>query len=93
MSLYQHPRRVVTGHDTTGNAIFVADDQIPCVPVPADCNFAVLYETHEFPASNDTWEDPTSKRTGDLANPSGIVLRCVDFKPRTRTVGVTLVCV
>lgn len=86
MSLYPHPRRVVTGHDKAGNAVFVADSQIPAVAVPANCNFAVLYETGEFPASNDVWEDPASKRTGDLANPGGIVLRCVDFKPRTKTV-------
>lgn len=86
MSLYPHPRRVVTGHDENGHAVFVADNRVPCLPVPIDCNFAVLYETHEFPVSNDGWEDPILKKTGSLANHTGIVLRCVDFKPNTKTV-------
>ena len=86
MSLYPDPRRVVTGHDKAGNSIVVADTRIPSLPVPIDCNFAVLYETHEFPALNDNWNDPTLKKTGSLANNAGIILRCVDFKPRTKTV-------
>lgn len=84
--LFPHPRRVVTGHDEHGNSIFVADSQVPCVPTPANCNFAVLYETHEFPASNDGWVDPIVNRTKSLANPNGLVLRVVDFKPNTKTV-------
>ncbi|KAL1966268.1 hypothetical protein VTN77DRAFT_4621 [Rasamsonia byssochlamydoides] len=84
--LFPHPRRVVTGHDADRNAIFVADSQIPCVPTPANCNFAVLWETHRFPASNDGWEDPILQKTKSLANPNGIVLRVVDFKPNTKTV-------
>lgn len=86
MSLYPHPRRVVTGHDENGHAVFVADSRVPCLPVAINCNFAVLYETHEFPVSNDGWEDPILKKTESLANHTGIVLRCVDFKPNTKTV-------
>ncbi len=86
MSLYPHPRRVVTGHDEKGNAIFVEDSHIPSLPVPVNCNFAVLYETREFPVSNDGWTDPILNRTKDLANDKGIVLRVVDFKPHTETV-------
>lgn len=86
MSLFPDPRRVVTGHDEAGNAIVVADSKIPALPVPINCNFAVLYETHEFPASNDTWSDPVLEKTKSLANQTGIVLRCVDFKPHTKTV-------
>lgn len=86
MSFFPNPRRVVTGHDQNGNAIFVADSRIPCLPVPVNCNFAVLYETHDFPVSNDEWHDPIGQRTEDLANNDGIVLRCVDFKPNTETV-------
>ena len=86
MSMYPHPRRVVTGHDQARNAIFVADSLIPSLPVPINCNFAVLYETHKFPATNDEWKDPTLEKTDNLANQSGIVLRCVDFKPNTKTV-------
>lgn len=86
MSLYPHPRRVVTGHDDNGNSIIVADSRVPSLPVLVNCNFAVLYETHEFPASNHVWEDPILRRTEDLANGGGIVLRAVDFKPHTKTV-------
>jgi hypothetical protein len=86
MSFFPHPRRVVTGHDDNGKAIFVDDKQIPCEPVPANCNFAVLYETHGFPVSNDGWQDPIANRTESLSNKDGIVLRCVDFKPNTKTV-------
>ncbi|GJN83988.1 hypothetical protein PLIIFM63780_007539 [Purpureocillium lilacinum] len=81
------PRRIVTGHDEAGNAIFVADSAIPMAPTPVECDFAVLYETHQFPASNDTWEDPMLTRTKSLANEKGIVLRCVDFRPNTKTRG------
>ncbi|KIL85000.1 cupin 2 domain-containing protein [Fusarium avenaceum] len=85
MSLYPHPRRIVTGHDENGHAVFMADNRVPCLPMAVDCNFAVLYETHEFPVSNDGWEDPILKKTESLANHTGIVLRCVDFKPNTKT--------
>ncbi|KAJ5099950.1 hypothetical protein N7532_006951 [Penicillium argentinense] len=84
--LFPHPRRIVTGHDDHGNAIIVADSLIPCQPTNIKCNFAVLYETHQFPESNDKWIDPTKSRTTDLANEKGVVLRVVDFPPRTKTI-------
>ncbi|KAH7018907.1 cupin 2 domain-containing protein [Ilyonectria destructans] len=79
------PRRVVTGHDTAGNAIFVADSKVPVVSVDETIDFAVLYETHQFPASNDRWADPILQRTTSLANKDGVVLRVVDFKPNNRS--------
>ncbi len=63
MPLFPHPRRVVTGHDESGRAIVVSDSEIPSLPVPVNCNFAVLYETFEFPCSNDEWKDPIIDRT------------------------------
>lgn len=84
--LFPSPRRIVTGHDDNGNAIVLADNLIPCEPTKIKCNFAVLYETHQFPESNDKWIDPTKSRTTDLANEKGVVLRVVDFPPRTKTV-------
>lgn len=84
--LFPNPRRIVTGHDDHGKAIVVADSLIPCEPTKIKCNFAVLYETHQFPESNDKWIDPTKSRTTDLANKKGVVLRVVDFPPRTKTV-------
>ncbi|EFW99678.1 cupin domain containing protein [Grosmannia clavigera kw1407] len=86
MSLFPHPRRVVTGHDKNGRAIVVADGPVPVMPTPTnDVNLGVLYETHKFPVSNDVWDDPILQRTTDLVNQEGIVLRTVDFKPNKKT--------
>ncbi|TQV92722.1 hypothetical protein V2A60_009186 [Cordyceps javanica] len=76
-----HPRRVVTGHDSAGKAIYLEDSEVKAVPVSDSVNFAVLYETHEFPADNGEWKDPTKNRTKSLANKDGVVVRVVDFKP------------
>lgn len=86
MSLLPDPRRIVTGHSPEGKAIVVADSSIPCLPTPVKCNFAVLYETHQFPEKQNEWEDPMKRRTTNLANKEGIVLRVVDFPPHTETV-------
>jgi hypothetical protein len=81
-----HPRRVVTGHDNANRAIFIEDSTVKAVPVADTINFAVLYETHEFPADNGEWKDPIKNRTESLANKDGVVLRVVDFKPNCRAV-------
>ncbi|KAJ2955361.1 hypothetical protein NQ176_g11404 [Zarea fungicola] len=78
------PRRVVTGHDANNKAIFVSDGLVRATPIDESMNFAVLYETHEFPASNDEWNDPIKNRTESLANKDGVVLRVVDFKPNEK---------
>ncbi|KAJ5891364.1 uncharacterized protein N7473_007592 [Penicillium subrubescens] len=83
--MFPHPRRIVTGHNSQGAAIVVDDDVIPCLPTSIKCNFAVLYETHQFPVSNDEWVDPAKARTTDLSNKTGTVLRVVDFPPNTET--------
>jgi hypothetical protein len=87
MSVLPDPRRIVTGHNESGRSIVVEDGTVPCEPTPVKCNFAVLYETHQFPASNDGWDDPITARTKSLANDKGVVLRVVDFLPHTETVG------
>ncbi|GLA50101.1 hypothetical protein AnigIFM63604_006123 [Aspergillus niger] len=84
--MFPHPRRIVTGHSPKGAAVLVDDRVIPCVPTSLDCNFAVLYETHQFPEFNDEWIDPTETRTTDLSNNKGIVLRVVDIPPNTETI-------
>ncbi|KAL7935441.1 hypothetical protein V8C35DRAFT_299471 [Trichoderma chlorosporum] len=83
--MFPDPRRIVTGHDSKGKAIVVADSTIPCVPTPMGANFAVLFETHEFPANLDEWVDPTKIRTQDLSNDKGVVLRVVDIPPVDKT--------
>lgn len=89
MSLFPDPRRIVTGHDDKGRSIVVADSTIPCEPTPIKCNFAVLYETHKFPATNNEWVDPITTRTTDLSSKDGVVLRVVDFPPNTATVNIS----
>ncbi|KAF2712238.1 hypothetical protein K504DRAFT_499343 [Pleomassaria siparia CBS 279.74] len=87
MSLFPDPRRIVTGHNDSGRSIVVADSTIRCEQTPLKCNFAVLYETHKFPESNDAnWEDPIQTRTQSLANDKGVVLRVVDFPAKTETI-------
>ncbi|XRM42796.1 hypothetical protein ABZX51_006010 [Aspergillus tubingensis] len=83
--MFPHPRRIVTGHNSDGAAVVVDDREIPCVPTAINANYAVLYETHQFPESNDKWIDLIETRTTDLSNNKGIVLRVVDVPPKTRT--------
>ena len=86
MSLLPDPRRIVTGHSADGKAIVVDDRKVACQPSGIKCNFAVMYETHQFPEEQSTWVDPIENRTTNLANSNGIVMRIVDFPPHTKTV-------
>lgn len=79
--MFPDPRRIVTGHNSEGKAVVVADSTVPCEPTNTGANFAVLYETFQFPASNDEWVDPIDVRTKDLANSQGVLLRVVDIPP------------
>jgi len=89
-SYFPDPRRIVTGHDEQGNAIVLKDSQVPCVPISSDANFAVLWETYQFPADLNNNDDPIETRTTNLANDKGVVLRIVDIPPNTVTVGLSL---
>lgn len=79
MSMFEDPRRIVTGHNQEGKSIVVADGPVRCETIKDGAGFAVLYETHEFPVSNEGWEDPILHRTKNLANSQGVVLRVVDI--------------
>ncbi|KAH8821341.1 hypothetical protein F5884DRAFT_767482 [Xylogone sp. PMI_703] len=83
MSLFPNPRRIVTGHNAKGEAIVLKDSTIPCVPTPYGANFAVLWQTTQFPVSNDGDDDPIDVRTTDLSNKNGIILRVVDIPAHT----------
>jgi len=85
MSMFPDPRRIVTGHDDQGNAVVLKDGRIPCEPTPVKCNFAVLWETDQFPASISGDADPIDNKTQSLANDKGVVLRVVDIPPNTET--------
>jgi hypothetical protein len=86
--MFSDPRRIVTGHSEAGRAIITSDKAIPCVPTPINCNFAVLWETFTFPSDNTDERDPAELKTESLANKDGVVLRVVDFPPKTETVGL-----
>lgn len=85
---FPNPRRIVTGHNDKGEAIVVADSEIEQVPILGGiCSFAVLWETHNFPTTdNDKFDDPIKKTTESLSNQNGVVLRVVDFPAKTKTV-------
>jgi len=83
---FPNPRRIVTGHDDKGEAIVVADSEIEPAPILGLCNFAVLWETHDFPTTdNNEFDDPIKKTTESLSNQNGVVLRIVDFPAKTKT--------
>ncbi len=78
-------RRVVTGHDGNGRAVFKSDGKIAGVLVEGGVpEFAVAWTTDRSPADND---DPNhgAKRTVGLACPGGTVLRFVDIAPGRRS--------
>jgi hypothetical protein len=46
-----------------------------------------LWETHNFPTTdNNEFDDPIKKTTESLSNENGVVLRVVDFPAKTKTV-------
>ena len=84
---FPSPRRIVTGHNSQGEATVVADSEIEQTPIMNGlCNFAVLWETRQFPSDVGDFVDPLKEQTQSLSNKSGVVLRVVDFPPNTKTV-------
>jgi quercetin dioxygenase-like cupin family protein len=78
-------RRIVTGHDDNGRAVFKSDGNIAGVAVEGGvAEFALGWTTNRSPADND---DPVdgAKRTVGLACPGGTVLRFVDIAPGRRS--------
>lgn len=74
-------RRIVTGHDSGGKAIFISDDALPVEPIPSgDAAFSLLWTTATVPADNN---DETDGRTRDagLTLHQGSVIRIVDMLP------------
>jgi quercetin dioxygenase-like cupin family protein len=78
-------RRIVTGHDENGRAVFKSDDRIAGVPVENGlAEFAVAWTTDRSPADNDDPFDGAKRPVG-LACPGGTVLRLVDLAPGRRS--------
>lgn len=74
-------RRIVTGHDTRGNAVFRSVDDIqPEVIKTGDAAFATLWSTAEVPVDLNDETDGRFRDTGLTLN-SGSVIRVVDMLP------------
>lgn len=93
MAMFPCPRRIVTGHDEDGTAVVLQDGPIASVPIMRGVHFTVLWETNEVPASNDGSEDPIAKKTTDLVNKNGVILRVVDLPAHTEKKACSLRCV
>ncbi|HXQ50866.1 MAG TPA: cupin domain-containing protein [Stellaceae bacterium] len=78
-------RRIVTGHDERGRAVFRSDERLAGVPVEGGvAEFAVAWSTTVSPADNDDPFDGAKRAVG-LACPGGTVLRFVDIAPGRRS--------
>ena len=83
-----YPRRIVSGHNDNGQAIFLSDKRIPLEATKLGASLGVLWETKDVPVDNTGAEDPAELRTTDLANKDGVILRVVDIEPGTTEVRV-----
>ena len=74
-------RRIVTGHDAAGRAVFTADDLLPVSPIPSgDAAFSLIWTTACVPADNNDDTDGRSRDAG-LTLHQGSVIRIVDMLP------------
>lgn len=78
-------RRIVTGHDANGRAVFKEDGTIAGREVESGvAQFALAWTTNTSPADNDDPFDGAQRSVG-LACPGGTVLRFVDLAPGRRS--------
>ncbi|KAH8926689.1 hypothetical protein BT69DRAFT_1331089 [Atractiella rhizophila] len=78
-------RRIVTGHNDEGKAIFVSDESFNTDPVGPSgrLGFKALYETEKTPANNDNpFKDPMFNALSDIGNKEGTILRVADMAPK-----------
>ena len=74
-------RRVVTGHDATGNAMVIADGLSYNQPNRRPGTEAsVIWTTEGFPVSNDGYADGAQREVG-TTHANGTVFRIVSFGP------------
>lgn len=74
-------RRVVTGHDAAGRAIFISEDSAPTRIIPSgDAAFLLIWTTATVPADNNDKTDGRDRDAGLTLN-RGSVLRIVDMMP------------
>lgn len=74
-------RRIVTGHDNVGKAVFRSDDLLPVDPIPSgDAAFSLIWTTASVPADNNDDTDGRRRDAG-LTLHQGSVIRIVDMVP------------
>lgn len=74
-------QRVVTGHDTSGRAIFTAEDFSPTRMIPSgDAAFLLMWTTETVPADNNDRVDGRDRDAGLTLN-GGSVVRITDILP------------
>jgi quercetin dioxygenase-like cupin family protein len=83
-------RRVVTGHDDSGNAVVVSDGPAPFVhvtPLISGRSSTDIWRTHETPASvTARAEEPTLGPRRQLPTKNGTVLRINTYPPESETI-------
>ncbi len=83
MALEKAIRRVVTGHDTQGQAVFRSDDLFPLLPIPqGGADFALIWTTGQVPVDNNDATEGRD-RPADLTLRGGSVIRVGDLLPGT----------
>lgn len=74
-------RRIVTGHNETGRAIFKSDNLLPVEPIPSgDAALSLVWTTATVPADNNDETDGRTRDAGLTLN-NGSVIRIVDMLP------------
>ncbi len=72
-------RRLVTGHDGQGKAVFLIDDAVEEAPLGAQ-----LWSTSQLPADNADASDGSQRQLG-IAAPGGTVIRVITIAPGHRS--------
>ena len=74
-------RRVVTGHNSEGTAVFVSDNQYETIVIPSgDAAMATIWTTATVPADLNDETDGRERDAGTTLN-GGSVIRIVDMLP------------
>lgn len=74
-------RRIVTGHNASGKAVFRSDELLPVSPIPSgDAAFSLVWTTAAVPADNNDETDGRQRDAG-LTLHQGSVIRIVDMLP------------
>ncbi|QAY59554.1 cupin domain-containing protein [Microbacterium protaetiae] len=77
-------RRVVTGHDAEGNAIFVSDREMETKVLGSEAEMVVAWTTATFPSDNNDDFDGAEREVRRVS-PGGTVLQYVTMHPHTES--------